>query len=342
MLVTRLTRRGIPIETLPAPDRLSPEIVWKLARLIRRARCEIVHCYNPRPMLYGGVAARSLGIRSVLASLSAFACHVPDRSYGFLPQALHTESRRNRWRNRIAVAMARNVVVVSRILGERFFQFNSISPRKLRVISYGVDVNALQRPSPEEIQAFREKIGVCPGEVLVGSVSRLTEQKDYPTQFRAFALAHATYRKMRMAIFGNGPEESRLKSLANELGIADRVMFLGHWDDVPLAMRSLDVFLITSKFEPYGVALLEAKAAGLAIIATEVNEIPELLRGGECGLLSPPQDPERIAECILQLAQDPALRKSLGQRAFEDARVHHSLEVLIEQYQQLYEEIRNS
>jgi glycosyltransferase involved in cell wall biosynthesis len=342
VIAARLRKQDIPIETLATPDGLAPGTVWKLAKLIRKEKCTIVHCYNPRPMLYGGLAARLAGVRAVLASLSAFACQVPDREYAFLPQALMTESIRNRRRNQIAAAMARYLVAVSQTLGERFFVFNHLSLAKLRVIQYGVDLDALRAPTPEEIQAFRNQVGVRNGEILAGSVSRLTEQKDFPTMLRAFAKAQGEYPKMRLVIAGSGQEEALLKTLTGELGIAERVKFLGHCDQVPLVMQSLDIFLMTSKFEPYGIAVLEAKGAARAIAATRVNEVPELLREGECGLLSPPEDPDSFADCILRLARDPALRKCLAQRALDDALAHHSLQSLINGYQQLYDEMLNS
>ena len=90
--------------------------MWKL-------RPAVVHCYNPRPIIYGGVAARLSGIRATVGSLSAFACLIPDRDYPFLPQQLLSGSLRNRLRNRVAAHLMRYVVAISRSLGRRFFAF---------------------------------------------------------------------------------------------------------------------------------------------------------------------------------------------------------------------------
>ena len=103
---------------------------------------------------------------------------------------------------------------------------------------------------------------------------------------------------------------------------------------------------MASKFEPYGVALLEAKAAGTAMVATAVNEIPEILGegepGGPLGVLVPAADPAAMAEAFVALAADGARRKELGARAARDAAVRHSLPVLIETYQNLYDELRGT
>src|SRR5581483_11471603 len=122
-----------------------------------------------------------------------------------------------------------------------------------------------------------------------------------------------------------GPLRAQMEDLARGLAVADRVRFIGHSNEIPVALRAIDVFVMASKFEPYGVALLEAKAAGTAIVATRVNEIPEIL--GETagdpaavmGRLVPPEDPEAMAAAFVELAADAGARRALGERAARDA-----------------------
>jgi hypothetical protein len=92
--------------------------------------------------------------------------------------------------------------------------------------------------------------------------------------------------------------------MAHDLRVGDRVRFLGNQDDVPAFLRSLDLFALASKFEPYGVALLEAKAAGLPIVATAVNEIPNIITDGESGVLTPPENPAYMASAFAALARN--------------------------------------
>ncbi len=304
VLAERLRESGIPLHSVPCPDGLNFSMVARLAPLMWKLRPAVVHCYNPRPIIYGGVAARLSGIRATVGSLSAFACQVPDRTYDFLPQQLSTVSRRNVYRNRIAARLMQHLVTVSSTLGE-------------------------------------QRIGARQGEILIGSVGRLVEQKDYPTQLRAFALASAQVPELRMVLAGDGPLLNPLKELVHELGLEHRVTFLGLSTEVPLLMRSLDIFVLASKFEPYGVVLLEAKAAGVPIASTSVNEIPEIVSDGQSGLLAPPGDPAKLAEILVKLATNPALRRRLGQRAVEEARERHSLQAMIKGYQEIYDEIRS-
>src|SRR5262252_8189128 len=179
-------------------------------------------------MLYGGLAAHILGIRATIGSLSAFACQVPDRSYAFLPQRLVTTSRRNVWRNRLASSSMRFIVGVTPSLGERFCRFNAVPLTKLRVIGYGADLSAADRVPHARALKLRCSLGFRPDDVVIGSVGRLVEQKDYPTQLRAFALAARQVPSLRMVIAGDGPLRASLEQITRELGISTLVRFLGN------------------------------------------------------------------------------------------------------------------
>ena len=348
-LAERLHERSIPIEVLPLPAGLRPDGVWKLASLIRRHKVKVVHPVNPRPLIYAGLAARLSGVKSAIGSLSAFACQVPDREYRFLPQELVNRGRRQALRNQVACRLMRNVVAVSDELGERFCRFTAEAAgpmaglsyealrRRMRTISYGIDLGPYRAVSPDEIAALRAQLGAARDTVLVGSVGRLVEQKDYPTQLRAFALAARAEPRLRMVLAGDGPLRGEIESLAAELGITDRIVLLGHWVRVPALLRALDVFVLASKFEPYGVALLEAKCAGSAIVATAVNEIPKLLENGVAGLVVPAESPEPMSQAFLRMARDANLRRSLAAKAFAEAEQKHSIRAVAGAYQALYD-----
>src|SRR5262249_38523075 len=130
--------------------------------------------------------------------------------------------------------------------------------------------------------------------------------------------------------------------MAQDLKISARVSFIGHCDRVPAFLRCLDIFVLASKFEPFGVAILEAKAAGVAIVATRVNEIPEIISDGTSGLLSPPEDPEAMSRLFCRLSRDTALRAKLGEQANSEARARNSLESVMRGYQELYQASLNN
>lgn len=337
VLVDRLRAAAIPVAHVPCSDGVAPSVVARLVRLVGETRPAIVHCYNPRPMLYGGLAAAAMA-RPAVGSLSAFAC-MEDRPYPFLPQALHTRTPKNKLRNRLITRLMRRLAMVSPLAARVFRTTNAVPPEKVSVISYGVDLDGIERVSPDAIAAFRAEVGVRPGELLVGSVGRLVEQKDYEMQLRAFARAHTPDAPLRMAIAGGGPLAGKLQALARSLGVADRVHWLGERANVWPILRGLDAFVIASKFEPYGVAVLEAMAAGLPIIATGVNELPEILDGGRAGRLVAAGVPDELATALRELARDARLRAELGGRARARAAERHALRGTIAAYQALYDEV---
>jgi glycosyltransferase involved in cell wall biosynthesis len=341
VLTAQLESAGIPVHTLPARDGLDLGALSRTARLVRTIKADLVHCYNPRPILYGGIAARVRGVGATVGSLSAFACQVPDREYDFLPQPLATASRRNVYRNRIAAGTMQYLVTVSPSLGKRFCEYNHVPLAKLRVVPYGADLSAIESVSPEDARALRTEIGAAPDDLVVGSVGRLVEQKDYPTQLRAFATAVRRAPRLRMVLAGDGPLEANIRTMIQEFGVQDRVTLIGHCSRVPVLLRALDVFVMASKFEPYGVALLEAKAAGLPIVATRVNEIPEIIEDGRSGLLAAPGEPDEMANLLIRLAEERGLRERLGSQALVDARERHGIAAAVRAYQDVYEAALN-
>jgi len=348
-LIKPLHDHGIPVEVMPLPAGLRPDGVMQLAGLIRRHGVRVIHPINPRPLLYTGLAARISGVRSAVGSLSAFACQTPDRQYTFLPMELANRGRRQALRNQMACALMNNIVAVSDELGERFCRFtaDAVGPlakvayrrlrQQMRTISYGIDLRKYQAVTPAEIAEIRARVGAGEGTVLIGSVGRLVEQKDYPTQLHAFAQAARELPQLRMVLAGDGPLRGEIEAMAAQLGITDKLCLLGHWVRVPALLRALDVFVLASKFEPYGVAILEAKCAGCAIVATSVNEIPKILNYGVTGMLVPAETPDRMAAAFLHLARDPALRRSLAERAFAEAEKTHSIDAVARAYQALYD-----
>ncbi|HZJ68090.1 MAG TPA: glycosyltransferase [Kofleriaceae bacterium] len=251
-------------------------------------------------------------------------------------------------RNQLACRLMRNVVAVSDELGERFCRFTADSAplsklsyralrQRMRTISYGIDLGPYRAVTSAEIAALRAQLGATRDTVLVGSVGRLVEQKDYPTQLRAFAIAARAEPRLRMVLAGDGPLRKDVEAQAAELGITERMVLLGHWTRVPALLRALDVFVLASKFEPYGVALLEAKCAGSAIVATAVNEIPKLLNNEVTGLVVPPESPEPMAKAFLRMAREPVLRRSLAEQAFGEAEKKHSIDAVAGAYQALYD-----
>ena len=144
---------------------------------------------------------------------------------------------------------------------------------------------------------------------------------------------------MEALIIGGGRREAEMRRLAAELGLAGRVHFLGPRDDVPDLLSALDIFVLPSHSEGVSLALLEAMAASLPVIATRVGGLPEVVTDGENGLLIPPQDPEALATALERLLADPDLAQKLGGNARKQVEANFSLERLGREINEIYGEL---
>jgi len=233
----------------------------------------IVHAFNPRALLLCGPrraprrGARRRGhpVRLRLSGARS--------SLRFLPQQLVNRTGRSRWRNRAAAALSDLLVVVSQSLGERLLQLEWHIGRQAARRPYGVDVEGFQSHS----RSVRGR-----GPAFVGGVRRRRAHRQRRPACRAEGLSLADRRvcqalaeepRLRLVLVGDGPLRASSEGRVAALGISQRVRFFGHVDDVRGVLRAFDLFVQTSKFEPYGVAVLEAKAAGRPVIATDVNEM---------------------------------------------------------------------
>ena len=152
----------------------------------------------------------------------------------------------------------------------------------------------------------------CDSELIVGTASRLVPLKGIRYLVRAVARLSARFPKLRLEVAGSGPDEVTLRDLAAQLGVADRVRFLGWCDDLATVMRGWQIYVQPSIEEALGAGILHAMAAGLPVIATRVGGIPEAVADGMSGFLVAPSDADALADKLAFLIQSPELRRQMG------------------------------
>lgn len=179
--------------------------------------------------------------------------------------------------------------------------------RNVRVIPNGVDTDAY---SPLETPAHE----VEGRAIRIGSITRLEPSKDHVSGIRALDLLVKQGRSVTMLIAGDGSNRHELEHIVGELGLTSHVRFLGDLtrDEVIETLRSLDIFLHLSVGETVSVAVLQAMATGLPVVATHAEGLDKTIIPGTTGVLVPPKDPEAIAIALDELASDPEMRQRLG------------------------------
>jgi glycosyltransferase involved in cell wall biosynthesis len=189
-----------------------------------------------------------------------------------------------------------------------------LRPADIRVIYNSIDPATLQCP-PEEPIRIRRDAGIPCGAFVYLNVARLSPEKGQPALLRAFKEVAASVADAYLVFAGEGPQAAAYQTLASELGIRDRVHFLGNRADVGACLEMADAFVFPSLFEGLSSAAIEAMLKGLPCIASRIETMLDLFVDGETGLLVTPGSEAALASAMLTLYRDPDLRRRLGASA---------------------------
>jgi len=278
----------------------TPLLLGRIARFLGQRAVDVVHPHNLAPLLYGGLAARLLGPAR------------PAVIYSEHNQIYRAdETARRRFRR--YVRLADTVVAVSHDLRRTLVDGLHVSP-EVCVLHNGIDPGPYQAIDDS---AVRRELGRREGEFLVGTAVVLSEQKGIRYLLEAARIVRAADPTVRFVIAGDGPLRAELERTAEALGLGDGVRFLGYRRDIPQLLSALDTYVLPSLWEGLPLALLEALASGTPAVATRVGGNPEAVADGETGLLVAPRDPQALAQALLTLRRDAALRQRMRQSGLE-------------------------
>src|SRR3989344_523168 len=216
------------------------------------------------------------------------------------------KTKRQFFADRILQHFCRRLVAVSGAVRESLIA-HGIKPEKIAVAHPAIDLSRFQHAFPSNM---REELGLRDQFIWL-FVGRLNRQKAVDVLIRAFAKVARGV----LLIAGQGPDEKGLRLLARELGAEERVFFLGVRDDIPSLMRSADCLVMPSRWEGFGLVLIEAMAAGVPIVAADFSVVPDIVQNGKTGLIVPRENPEALAEAMEKVGSDKGLRERLRDNA---------------------------
>jgi sugar transferase (PEP-CTERM/EpsH1 system associated) len=321
-LADRLREQGFAVECLGAPEGWNPRTVTRLAELLRSRDVRVVHCHNRKALMYGG-----------LATLLAPQARLVYTKHG----VSHWDGGPTALLGRYLMRRARAVVAVSDDIARGVTAGRWADGDVLHTILNGVDLQQFT-PSPERWRT-RAELGLSAGAPVIGTVARLSPEKDQATLLRAFAQVAPSCPEARLLIVGDGALRGSLEALAAELSIQDRTLFVGERTDIPRLLGAMDVFCLPSLTEGTSLTLLEAMATALPVVATAVGGTPEVVSDGRTGLLVPPSRPELVAKALGELLRRPELREQMGRTGRSVVAARYSMEAMIGRYTGLYEQI---
>ncbi|CAG1015053.1 phosphatidyl-myo-inositol dimannoside synthase [Anaerolineales bacterium] len=314
-------RAGLSTLVVPCGGRFDAGVIGTLAEEIRKTGAQIVHSHNYKSNYYARQAAVRTGAHWIVTN------HGRRAGFKLLLYALL---------DALLVRKAGRVVAVSPKIAD---QLAALGLRRgvLSVIDNGVDFKRFDNlPSKAD---SGKTLGVADDFYVIGTVGALTEEKGQRYLLQALKSVRKSIPNAICVLVGDGPERSRLEQLAKEQGMTEAVIFAGKRDDVPLILPRFDLFVLPSLSEGLPMALLEAQAAKVPAIATNVGAIATVIRNGVTGLVVPPGDAPALAEAIIS-SHDEAEKACNGAlKGYERVKEYYSAETMTQQYLKLYREM---
>src|SRR4030066_188623 len=310
----------IPLNKLK--HRFDWSIVKDIYKLIKTRNVKIVRTHQYHANLYGRLAAWLAKVPCIVASVHNV--YTIDRKF------------HRRLINNFLARCTDTVVAVSEAVKKDVLTYDGLSEDRLRVIYNGIDTDRFLNLNGSLI---RSKLGISSGAPVVGTVGRLTLQKGQKYLIDAVSALKEKIPQILLLIIGDGPMRGELENHIRALGVDKNTILLGTRRDIPQLLSAMDIFVLPSIWEGLGTALIEAMAAGKAIIASDIPPIREIINTEKIGILVPARNSSAITSSIDLLLNNKALAQTFGRDAKERALSHFNMDITVNRYVSLFEDI---
>jgi glycosyltransferase involved in cell wall biosynthesis len=307
-------RPGVRFHRIPIAGELDVRIFWRLKRLVKSQRPDLIHIHSRRGADFWGVLlARWSGIPYIVTR-----------------RVVYPEARcLIRWRTRKAVAVVGISGRVCEMMGEA-----GVPAGKTHCILSTVDT-AVYRPGREP-DWFRAEMRLGTGDLAVGMIGQLIEGKGHRVLFEAIPAILEACPEAVFLLFGKGHLGERLRSHVERQPWRERVRFMGFRTDMARVIPNLDLVVHPAFMEGLGVSLLQAAACAVPIVGSNAGGIPEIIKDGRNGYLIEPGDSKRLSESTIRLLRDPALRTQMGENGRVLTEACFSIHRMAADYARLY------
>lgn len=306
-----------------------PGVLLRLRRVVRQHGIGIVHAHNFVPNYYVAIATRLMGRA---APVQVCTCH---------DMGMRLSNDRLRRLFLWSLRHTARVAMVGRQVHERFIERGWVAPERATTVLNAVPVERFVWSAERRIEA-RRRLGLDPAVRVIGTVGRLVGLKNQKLLIAAMPALLHKFPDLHLVLIGTGPLEQELRAQADALGLGERVLLTGARTDVADLTPGFDVFALPSQTEGISIALLEACATRLPVVATAVGGNPEIVADGRTGLLIPSDDGAALEAALDRLLADPALALNLATAAAQWVRDHASLQSLVATTARFYEDARRT
>jgi glycosyltransferase involved in cell wall biosynthesis len=323
-------RLGIKVVPFNFFNRLSLREFLNFWSFIRRGDFDIVHCHGARAALFGRLAA------SLLRRWPKIVYTI----HGF--HVIHYQNPIKKicllLLERILGHFTDMIICVSHSDRESVIKTKIAKSDKIKIIWNGIDLERFQKVLLNN-NVKRNELGLPADAFILTMIGRLHPPKDLFTLITSFQLVQDELPNTCLLIVGDGPLRKELQNYAKRLHLNSKIIFAGARRDIPEILAITDIFILSTLWEGLPIVLLEAMASAKPVIASDICGNKEVVVNGETGILVPPIDPKSLAKAIIELARDPQKAKRLGQKGIARVKENFTLEKMIQQVTNLYEEL---
>ncbi len=321
-LQERLLTAGVVTHCLPLTHWFDMATVGRLAALLRRTDAEILHSHLPRDYYTAATAGLACPVVNVGTRHQLHPIRVP-------------------WLKQPFLGRFQTMIAVSEAVRRGLLDAGALPAHRVVTVPNGTVLPPADSLSAGRDGPLRAACGAGPEDPLLGFVGRIAPEKGLATAIRAVAALSGNHPRLRLCVVG---EESgapghlaRLRGLAAELGVAERVHFLGYRADAARAPREFTVQVVPSRAEPFGLVTIEAMAWARPVVATLAGGSPEIVRDGVEGFLVPPGDWRRLAARLDALLESPGLAREMGRKGRLRVGRHFSEEAMLDRTERVYQ-----
>lgn len=323
LLARELLASGVRVDACGKRPGLDLRALRRARALIRQSPDAVIHTHNAMAHYYAVLASLGLPVK----------CRINTR-HGM---GGRTRSGRQEWLYRQSLRGTDYAVAVCEAARQRFAADGMHPRRALLAVPNGIRLERFRPADDVARQSLVAELGLPTGSRIIGTVGRLQPVKDHALLLRAFAKVRVQVPEAALVIVGDGPLRAALEAQAEQAGLSDALRFMGDRHDVPRLLTGMEVFALTSTSEGYSVALLEACASSLPIVATDVGGNREIVRHGINGRLVPSGDTAAIATALIALLRGGEQAAAMGRAGYAWAQAEASFRTMAERYHGLYD-----
>ena len=302
---------------------ISPKVFFakrKMARIIKENNIELIHAHTRVTQVLAHLLSKKTGIPYITT------CH------GFFKPRLF---------RKIFPCWGSGCVAISEAVRGHLVNDFAVRKETITVVHNGVEMEKFSpdRFSQAQRDKFKRNFGLKNNAPIIGTVARLSSVKGQYYLILAMKRALRTIPALQLLLVGDGPEKNRLVNQVKELRLENNVFFSPSTFDTSVPLSIMDAFIFPSVMEGLGLAIIEAQAMGLPVVASDVGGIYTLVKDGVNGFLVHPKEPRALAEAILKLLKDKEMAKELGRQAKQQVRQKFNLKQMVDKIEKVYKDI---